>query len=74
VDIETVNDCMVDAYFCDVCCNYNIGPADEVAREKCYQDCNSNFIGAPTNRFELIYILEVNADRLKKYLATQKNA
>ena len=33
VDIETVNDCMIPEYFCDVCCNYNIGPADELGRE-----------------------------------------
>jgi len=68
VDIETINDCMVPIYFCDVCCNYNIGPADEMAREKCASDCKSNYSDGPANKFELIYVLEVNPDRLKNFL------
>jgi len=69
VDIETINDCMVSEYFCDVCCNYNIGPADEVGREKCTSECRVNYVDKETNRFELIYVLEVNPDRLKAFLA-----
>jgi len=68
VDIETVNDCMVSEYFCDVCCNYNIGPADEMGRENCVQECRSNYSDGPANKFELIYVLEVNTERLKNFL------
>jgi len=70
VDIETVNDCMVPEYFCDVCCNYNIGPADEVGREKCDKACSSNFKDADSNKFELIYVLEANPERLKNFMAS----
>ena len=71
VDIETVNDCMVPEYFCDVCCNYNIGPADEVGREKCVTECRSSYGSGDTNMFELTYILEVNPKVLKKYVDAQ---
>lgn len=72
LDIETINDCMVDEYFCDVCCNFNIGPADEVGRESCVKTCSTNFKDKETNRFELIYILELNTNVLKSYLKFEK--
>ena len=70
MDIETINDCMVPDYFCDVCCNYNIGPADEVGREKCASECRVNYLDKETNRFELIYVLEVNTERLRNFLSS----
>jgi len=69
VDIESINDCMVPDYFCDVCCNYNIGPADEMGREKCTADCRSNYMDGPANKFELVYVLEVNTERVTGFLA-----
>jgi hypothetical protein len=27
MDIENINNCLIPAYFCDVCCEYNIGAA-----------------------------------------------
>jgi len=30
IDIDTINSCMLPDFFCDVCCNNNIGPGEEV--------------------------------------------
>ena len=39
IDIDSINSCLVPEFFCDVCCNYNIGPSDEVGREECVEKC-----------------------------------
>jgi len=54
----------VPEFFCDVCCNYNIGPSDELGREQCVERCRGQLGGKATNMFELDYVLEVNIKKI----------
>ena len=65
IDIDSINSCLVPEFFCDVCCNYNIGPSDELARESCVQRCKGQLGGKETNVFELQFVLEVNLKKVE---------
>ena len=64
IDIDSINSCLVPEFFCDVCCNYNIGPSDELGREQCVERCRGQLGGKATNMFELDYVLEVNIKKI----------
>lgn len=66
LDIDSINSCLIPEYFCDVCCNYNIGPSDENGRETCVNKCRMTVGAMKTNVFELEYILEVNMRKVQE--------
>ena len=65
IDIDNINNCMIENYFCDVCCDTNIGAADEVGREKCTNKCKFSLIEGDTNKFTIEYVVEVNSKKLE---------
>ena len=66
IDIDTINSCMLPDFFCDVCCNNNIGPGEEVQREECVQKCSSGLVAGDTNSFTVSYVLEMNKKKFDK--------
>jgi len=72
MDIESINDCLIPAYFCDVCCNYNIGKANEVGREKCAVKCADKLEGGAANQFTIGFTIEANVEKMEAMKAAQK--
>lgn len=66
IDIDTINSCMIPDFFCDVCCNSNIGPGQEVQREQCSQKCSQGLVAGDTNSFTVSYVLEINKAKFDK--------
>lgn len=72
MDIESINDCLIPQYFCDVCCNYNIGKANEVGREKCVTQCANKLVGGEGNMFTINYTLVQNLEKINRIKAEKK--
>ena len=74
MDIESINDCLIPAYFCDVCCNYNIGKANEVGREKCVTKCADKLEAGASNIFTLGFTIEANVEKIEQMKLAKKEA
>jgi len=74
MDIENINDCLIPSYFCDVCCNYNIGKANEVGREKCVTKCQDKLEAGASNVFTLGFTIEANVEKIEKMKIAKREA
>lgn len=72
MDIESINDCLIPAYFCDVCCDYNIGKSNEVGREKCATKCADKLEGGKSNLFTIGFTIEANVEKIENMKIEQK--
>lgn len=64
MDIESINDCLIPNFFCDVCCDYNIGKANEVGREECATKCADKLQAGSSNLFTVGFTIEANVKKM----------
>ena len=57
LDVDQINSCLIEDYFCDVCCDSNIGAGKETLREQCVMKCREFGEVGESNIFELNYQL-----------------